>query len=154
MKDRQQTIMELLDGYETIVKKAKDAGFITTKNFLGDIVETLVCSKINADKCNASQKGFDALRNKERIQIKFRSRNKKDKYKITFKNVTETEIGFDTLAFCCQNDEGYDIYEIKVEDFPDTQFKEEKKHRVLFLDDIFLKKNKIKKHQIKGANKT
>ena len=46
MKDRQQTIMELLDGYETIVKKAKDAGFITTKNFLGDIVETLSAAKL------------------------------------------------------------------------------------------------------------
>ena len=154
MENTQQTILKLLKDYEDVVQKAKELELISTKSFVGDIIETLVCNEINAEKCDASQKGYDAIRkidNKdEHIQIKYRSKNSKEKYKITFKNVTQSKIGFDTLAFCCQTEKGYKIYEIKVEDFiHKTQFKRKNKRRVLFLDESFLESDKTKKHEIK-----
>jgi len=153
MENTQQTILELLKDYEDVVQKAKDLELISTKSFVGDIIETLVCNVLNADKCKASQKGYDATRKSgtkmERIQIKYRSKNKKGDYKITFKNVTKKTIGFDTLAFCCQTDEGYNIYEIRCENLPDMKFIKNKK--VLFLDSSCLDNNKdnVTKTEIK-----
>ncbi|CAG5076673.1 hypothetical protein [Parvicella tangerina] len=154
---RTTEIVELLDEYEKIVARAKDMKLISTKNFVGDIIETLVCDELGAEKCSASQKGYDAVRGKDNIQIKYRSANKKGEYKITFKNVTEQNVGFNVLAFCCKTEEGYSIFEIRVSDLPEMKFIKKKKHKVLFLNNKYLSdKNKVIRIDIekKGANKT
>ncbi len=148
MKNKTQKILTLLEKYNAVVKEARENKYITTNNFVGNIIETLVCHEINAVQSVNSQKGFDAVRDEERIQIKFRSQNKSGKYKVTFKNITEKDLGFDTLAFCCQTDKGYNIYEIKVNDFPNTKFKHGKNQRILILDDDLLENNSIKKYII------
>lgn len=153
---RTSEILELLEKYEDVVKKAKEKNLISTKNFVGDIIETLVCDELNAKKCTASQKGYDATRGNDTIQIKYRSKNNKGEYKITFKNVTENNIGFNTLAFCCKTDGGYSIYEIKTEDLPVMKFIKKKNRMVLFLNEKFLNDDyKVTRIEIKkGPNKS
>jgi len=142
-------IINLLNEYEEVFEDAKKEGFVSTKNFKGDIIESLVSNIINAELCSNSQKGYDALRGKERIQIKFRSANKNGKYRIRFKNITKHEIGFDTLAFCCKTNKGYNIYEIDAHDLPNMRFNEEKNIKALSLsinslEDICFDKYKVK----------
>lgn len=154
---RTTEIIKLLNEYENVVARANELELISTKNFVGDIIETLVCEELGAKKCNASQKGYDAVRGKDKIQIKYRSKNNKGEYKITFKNVTKKNIGFNVLAFCCKTDFGYSIFEIKVEDLPDMTYIETKKRKALFLNEVFLYgNNNIKRIDIKrkGANNT
>jgi hypothetical protein len=113
MEIKQQEILILLDKYEKLTQEAKALGVTSTKNVLGDLIESLVCNQIGAKKCpNNSQKGYDAKRDSSKIQIKFRSINKSRKYKITFKNVKENCLGFNVLAFCSKTTKGYNIYEI------------------------------------------
>jgi arabinogalactan endo-1,4-beta-galactosidase len=152
---RTTEILELLDQYEDVVSKAKEMGVISTKNFVGDIIETLVCGELKAKKCKASQKGYDAIRGNDKIQIKYRSKNNKGEYKITFKNVNNKNVGFNVLAFCCKTEEGYSIFEIKVEDLPEMKFIEKKNRKVLFLNEEYLSnKNKINRIDVgrKGVN--
>lgn len=157
MEDKQKLILRLLKDYEEIVKIAEDEKLISTKNFVGDIIETLVCNQIKAEKCtNNAQKGYDATRNGEKdlIQIKYRSKNKSGKYKITFKNISEAEIGFNVLALCCKTSEGYFVYEIKLEDFPKSKFNHDKQRRILLLEEGFLESDKTIKHHIKFSNQS
>ena len=142
-------IIFLLNSLEGLTNDAEKEGFISSKNLKSDMIETLVSTVINAELCNNSQKGYDALRGKERIQIKFRSANKNGKYRIRFKNITKHEIGFDTLAFCCKTNEGYNIYEIDAHDLPNMRFNEEKNIKALSLsisslEDICFDKHKVK----------
>ncbi len=145
-------IVNLISKYNSLLNEAKEKNYISTKNFIGDITETLVCEVIGATKChNPSQKGYDAIRDKDKIQIKYRSKNKKGKYKITFKNVTKKSLGFNILVLCCQSEDSFYIYEINIEDLPNMKYVKKKNRIILMLTDDFLTKENIKKTEIKKS---
>lgn len=90
--------IDFLKTYNELVVKAKELKYVQTDNFLGDIVETIVCNRLGLKKVKASTKGYDALNGKLKVQIKYRSLSKKGVMKITFKNLNNQILGFDQIV--------------------------------------------------------